>query len=329
MANPIAVYDLTIPMGHGTEEENTLPWFVKQFSKIAKKWVFQLERGASGYEHLQARISLFKKKRGNELKSLLRDLGGGFEVAHYSPTSAAGVDAGDFYCMKIDTRLDGPWSNKDETIQDLLDPPYVPRQVRETPVLRPWQQAIVDSRNVWDTRTINCLVDHNGNIGKSTLASHVRAFKYGRVLPPEDDTINILRNVCDMPTAKMYLFDMPRAMKKGNLWKFFSAVETLKDGYAYDSRNHFQEKVFDCPTIWIFTNKKPELRFLSRDRWRFWKVVDDCLVPVEDIESEPDGDEDDEDAAYHRAIAADTLNQRDVEIKFLRNKIRELESKIY
>jgi len=68
------------------------------------------------------------------------------------------------------------------------------------------------------------------------------------------------------------MFDMPRAMNKDRLYQFYAAIETIKDGYAYDDRYHFTEKVFDCPNIWIFTNRMPDTTLLSTDRWKFWEI---------------------------------------------------------
>jgi hypothetical protein len=100
----------------------------------------------------------------------------------------------------------------------------------------------------------------------------MRAHKLGRALPPVNDYKDLLRMVCDLPTSKLYLFDMPRAMNKDKMYQFYSAVETIKDGYAYDDRYTFKEKVFDCPNIWIFCNVLPDLAMLSRDRWRIWDI---------------------------------------------------------
>jgi hypothetical protein len=80
--------------------------------------------------------------------------------------------------------------------------------------------------------------------------------------------------VCDMPKAKCYMFDMPRSMNKDRLFQFYAAVGTIKDGYTYDDRYSFKESVFDCPVIWIFMNKAPNMNLLSPDRWNLWQVSD-------------------------------------------------------
>ncbi|GAC77869.1 replication protein [uncultured marine virus] len=231
---------------------------VDALKQTCKLYTFQLEEGESGYKHYQGRISLIKKKKLQPLLLLFSKFPF-FSGVHWSPTSnnCKTFD----YAMKLDTRISGPWTDKDEVI-------YIPRQVREMEGLRPFQQSIIEDCDVWNKRIINVVYCESGNMGKSLLVGYCRAHKIGRALPPINDSKDLLRMVCDLPTSKMYLFDMPRSMNKDRLYQFYSAVETIKDGYAYDDRYHFKEKVFDCPNIWIFTNTLPDLEMLSEDRWK-------------------------------------------------------------
>ncbi len=235
---------------------------IERLKGIAKRFVFQLERGDSGYMHFQGRMSLIKKRRKHELLRL-------FESApqYCEPTVTKEYTKGDaFYCQKVDTRVEGPWLDTDEEI-------IITRQVKEMEGLRPFQQTIIDDVGVWNKRTINIVYCVDGNVGKSSLVAYMRSHRIARALPPVNDFKDLLRMVCDLPTSNMYLFDMPRAMNKDKMYQFFSAVETIKDGYAYDDRYRFKEKVFDCPNIWIFTNVLPDFkRMLSMDRWRVWGV---------------------------------------------------------
>jgi len=206
---------------------------------------------------------LVKKRRKHELLKLFQD-----PPQYLEPTSNPEYTKGDaFYQQKVDTRIEGPWSDTDEEI-------YIPRQIREMDGLRPFQQSIVDNATVWDKRTINMIYCQKGNLGKSLLVGYCRAHKIGRALPPVNDYKDLLRMVCDLPTSRMYLFDMPRSLNKDRLYQFYSAIETIKDGYAYDDRYNFKEKVFDCPNIWIFSNNLPDLEMLSADRWRIWEIND-------------------------------------------------------
>ncbi len=236
----------------------------KILTGIAKRYVFQLETGDSGYEHYQGRLTLIKKRRKNVALKLFSE---GYAPNYFEPTCNPEFVRGDaFYQMKEDTRTDGPWTDKDEA------PPYIPRQIREIVKLYPWQQTIVEHSSDWDTRKINVVYCPEGNQGKSILCGYCRAHRTARVLPPVNDHKDMMRMVCDLPTARCYLIDMPRSFNKERLYGFFSAIETLKDGYAYDDRYSFKEKVFDCPNIWIFTNSIPNVGMLSADRWLIWCI---------------------------------------------------------
>ena len=125
--------------------------------------------------------------------------------------------------MKDDTRIDGPWKDDDEEI-------YIPRQIREIEKLYPWQQHIVDNYDIWDTRSINIVIDKRGNNGKSILVSYMRAHKLAFAIPYCNDFRDILRMVMDVPTKRCYLIDMPRAIKKEKLFQMYSAIETIKNG---------------------------------------------------------------------------------------------------
>ena len=268
MTKRLYVWDFTVP-----EKNNDQKLLKDMLKSISKKWVFQLEKGETGYHHFQGRLSLIKKTTVGQLAKLISSLN--IVGCHLSPTSNnQAMDTENYllnvkftYVMKAETRIDGPWKDTDEEI-------YIPRQIREMGPLRPFQEHIIKDANNWDTRSINVVFCPHGNIGKSCLVGYCRAHKIGRALPTCNDYKDLLRMVCDLPTSKMYLFDMPRSLNKDKLYQFFSAVETIKDGYAYDDRYSFKEKVFDCPNIWIFTNTMPELTMLSDDRWKIWTVND-------------------------------------------------------
>lgn len=248
----VCVWDFTIKY-----ENNDQIGAVKDFLKeIGKKWSFQHERGETGYEHLQGRVSLKVRSRKSPF----------FPNAHWSVTSSENRD-NMFYVTKPDTRINGPWSDKDS---------YIPRQVRDIS-LYPWQQQILDDANNWDTRTINCVVCPQGNIGKSTLTVYAGSRGLARSLPMMDSYKDLMRMVMDTPKSRLYLIDFPRSMNKLTCAAFWSAIETIKNGYAYDDRYNFREEYFDCPNIWVFCNSTPDTIYLSKDRWVFWEVVEGQL----------------------------------------------------
>jgi len=266
------VWDFTAPKENITSEE-----IITLLKNTSKKWSFQEELGETGYKHYQGRFSLKVKGRLSNLKKMFPD------NWHFSITSSSNRD-NMFYVNKEDTRVEGPWSDKDEEI-------YIPRQIREIQELHPWQQYVVDNYDIWDTRKINCIVDIEGNKGKSTLTQYMRAHKMAFKIPFCNDFKDIMRMVCDVPTKRCYIIDIPRAIQKEKLFQMYAAIEEIKGGYAYDDRYHFKEKIFDCPNIWVFMNIIPNLSLFSNDRWNLWEISDKMeLIPfgyssnIEDIE---------------------------------------------
>lgn len=274
MSSPVAVWDWTLP--HNDRE---LEDVLKTARELFKKFTFQLEKGDSGYLHFQGRGSLHKKRRFDELKNLVQTLD--WNDCHFSPSSANSQKGDCFYTMKADTRVDGPWTDK-----DVHQKIYIPRQYRGMEhTLRPWQQKVWDSADVFDTRSINLIYDVHGNNGKSTVAALMDLHRRGIDLPPMNDAEKLIQSVADILMAreirepKVVFVDLPRAMDKKRLGGLYTAIEQVKKGKVYDTRYAYKEWWFDSPQVWVFTNIYPDLSFLSTDRWKLWTIEDDDLVP--------------------------------------------------
>lgn len=254
--NAVCNYDFTL---WNKEKQWDIIEVKEKLNLIAKKWCFQLEDAGSG-EHYQGRFSLKVKKRIGEFS---------FFSAHLSKTSKEN-QGNDFYVCKEETRVLGPWRDTDIN---------VPRQVREVESLYTWQKDIEEDIGKWNTRTINIIYDKKGNIGKSTLVAYLCCTRPEEVkaVPALNNYKDIMGMILCMPTAKMYLIDMPRGLDKSHQGEFFSAIEHIKNGHAFDTRYSYKEKWFDCPNIWIFTNVLPDTDFLSPDRWRIWKIEEGKL----------------------------------------------------
>lgn len=267
----LATFDFTLKV-EGYEDIDIVFKFCKDYFK---HWAFQKERSSDGYVHWQGRGSLIKKRTFGAFKVIAHDA---IHDIHITITSKETHLAGNKfnYVMKADTRIEGPWTSEDKEMA------YIPRQVREITELRPWQTSVIRISKVWDTRKIHCIVDENGNTGKSTLVSYMRCHDLGRKIPFANDYKDIMRCVMDMPTSNCYLIDIPRAISKDRLFQMWGAIEEIKSGYAYDDRYSFKEKMFDCPQIFVFLNKKPDVEFLSNDRWVFHTIKMDLLCDFEE-----------------------------------------------
>ncbi len=225
-----------------------------------------------GFIHYQGKISLMKRKRLSELVSLCKANNLYLQKAHWSPSSNNGLGS-IFYVTKADTRIAGPWAdNMEKEIP-------IPTQLKHIDKLYPYQQEIIDrSLYCWDNRTINVLYDPDGNRGKSTLVLWCKVHRIlnCRLIPCILQSFQDLNQaVMSQEVGSLYFVDMPRALPKSKLQEFLAFIETLKNGYVFDTRYRFQERIFNSPTVWLFTNIQLPLEMLSSDRWKLWTIRDD------------------------------------------------------
>lgn len=73
---------------------------------------------------------------------------------------------------------------------------------------------------------------------------------------------------------------MPRGMKKDKLGDFYSGIEVIKNGVAYDKRYSAKKIRFDRPRIIVFSNELPNFELMSEDRWKLWTINDNKLSPM-------------------------------------------------
>lgn len=265
----LAVWDFTLSK-LDREIEDIRP----ELNSLFKKWVCQEEKGDSGYLHFQGRGSLWKRRRLNEVLSIIKM--SEIKELHISPTVTENMVGEPFYCLKADTRVAGPFRQDDPEAR------YIPRQYRGMlDSLYPYQQKIFDSATDFDSRSINFIYDPCGAKGKSTIASLCALYGRGIQIPAVNDAEKLIASVCDILRSKddrtpgVIFVDMPRAMDKRHLSGVYTAIEEIKKGFVYDLRYSYKEWWFDSPAVWVFANIPPDLSLLSRDRWRLWTISED------------------------------------------------------
>lgn len=262
--SPLCMYDLTIPDGYFTLDQ-----ILAFFRTHAKRWAFQKERGDdTGYIHYQCRLSLRTKKR---VETMVTFINTHLKGAHVSPTSNPTFYAGDdFYVLKEDTRILGPWTSKDD-----FDESRIPRRFRGTPVWRPFQQSLCDIiKTPPDDRTVNNIISPHGAEGKSFVVGYLTVRGLADRIPVQKDARDISRMVMNKPIRSCYFIDIPRAANNVSKHAIYGAIEELKNGYVFDDRYHFKDKWIEPPHVWVFSNTQPEAFLLSSDRWRFWTIND-------------------------------------------------------
>lgn len=269
-SNPLAMWDFRMTKGQLTEGD-----IMNSLKDIAKHFVFQLEESSTGYVHFQGRLSLIKKKRKSEKHILLNLLPIKFE--YLEPTTNPDYFKGDnFYQMKLDTRIAGPWDER--SVPKEL---FIPRQYQGLlEKLRPFQQTIWDSVEQFEPRIINMIYCPHGNMGKSVIASLCELHGKGVDLPPCNDADKLIQSMCDIVgphgmkirDPNPVFIDMPRAMNKDRLCGIYTAIEQIKKGKLFDTRYKYQAWWIHSPQIWVFSNIEPDLSLLSGDRWRIWSI---------------------------------------------------------
>jgi len=274
-ASAVFVYDFRL-----SESNTTSDHLCKILPRIAKKWVFQLEEGEqTGYRHFQGKLTLHKKARSAQVVKCFKDLD--VHVNYCQPSaSREGFD----YVMKIQTRVEGPWSNQSTS--------YIPKRVRVTDdQLRPWQQQLLHLA-IPDDRHIDFIWCTHGNLGKSFLALYLHSHNRGISLPPINDSKELVQTCCDILMAKelrepgIVLVDLPRAMPQHKMSGVYQAIEQIKNGHVQDVRHHYREWLFEPPAVIVFCNTPPLVKQLSKDRWRVWTFDDTTLVPFDPFSKE-------------------------------------------
>lgn len=140
--------------------------------------------------------------------------------------------------------------------------------------LYPWQKAIRDVSKIFDSRTVNLLVDPSGGSGKSALLSFMCSRGEAITFPSAKSAKNLVRKMCtfcisnNIRAPGCLIVDLPQS----NISSIFVVLEQIKDGYLYDFKYSFKEYFIDSPCIWVFCDKLPDFKILSNDRYKFWKI---------------------------------------------------------
>lgn len=250
------VHDITIFDEISVEELRTI------FTDLCKKYTFQKEMGAeTGKVHYQCRVSLKQKCRQMELIKKLRLA----QLQRFHTSVTTNCNKGnDFYVVKSDTRLEGPFT--DENFK------YIPRDIRNIVNLYPWQAAMITRLSVYEERIVDVVIDVKGNNGKSRLARWMEIYCNAETIDFANDYKDVMRMAYDMGPKPVYIIDMPRAISKDKLFQFYGAIETLKSGKCFDDRYTYKKRLFDPPRILVFCNQKPDTSLLTGDMWKLWSI---------------------------------------------------------
>lgn len=271
--NALTMFDMTIWADQCEEVGSVKAWM----REWCKKWVFQLETSSNGKDHWQCRISLFKKKRKTELLTIIP-----WPHTKVSPTCKTVHDGQNFnYVMKAESRKQGPYRDADKSPVK----PKLTRQLRKFKemTMYPWQEQLVDLIQDEDDRRITCIVDIDGNNGKSILCEYIEFEGMGFEVPFMNCLEDIMQCCMSVAEQKCFLIDFPRGLRKDKLQGLYGGLECLKNGMCYDKRYSFKKRRFDRPQVVVFTNEMPDTTLMSKDRWAVYKICHDRGLMLLDV----------------------------------------------
>lgn len=167
------------------------------------------------------------------------------------------------YCNKVDTRVDGPWTNIDglkwrKTIVSPL----------KGKVMYDWQRDIYDMvSGDADDRKVYWYWDPIGCSGKTSLAKHL-CLRYRKeclyMNGCSKDVLFALSNVLEERDVRCVIFGLSRQDRCGMNYK---SLEIIKDGIGFSGK--YESGMFlmsECHVI-VFANFAPDRSMLSEDRW--------------------------------------------------------------
>lgn len=251
----------TLAIGDEKWDPDRLVGVLKENSAI--RWCFQLEKGDGGLVHIQGCVSFKAGKRLSELSKIFLCPGVN-KKAHWSATRDE--KSASFYSTKEDTRVLGPWTDKDQ-------PAYIPVAFRN-PVLRAEQQWILDRLEDQNNRKILFVVDRAGNSGKTWFGLYLCMHKCGVRIPSSMKSAGeiiqaAMATLGATPSKQRYLsLDIPRSVTGRESWiKWLSALEDIKNGHLCDPRYAWREAFIEPPKMLVTANAAPPRDLLTTDRF--------------------------------------------------------------
>ena len=83
-------------------------------------------------------------------------------------------------------------------------------------------------------------------------------------------------------TTDVFLFDVGKAITENGV--DYELLEKIKNGRIVAAKFDSKELKFNTPnTVVVFSNEKPDVSELSKDRWKIFQIRDDNLIDVTDI----------------------------------------------
>lgn len=220
-------------------------------------YIIQLEQGENETKHLQGHIEFENARYFKAIKKLL-------PKAHWEQVRNK-KNSRD-YCMKSESRIDGPWSKG------------IPQDIKLIMNLYEWQTNII---NLIDSelkkpndRLIHWVYEYEGCTGKTQLAKYI-CKKYNAIYlngKGADIKYGVTSYINQKETNRdnlICIFGYPREKED---YINYAALEEIKDGIWFNSKYESGMCIINPPIIIVFSNFKPDEEKLSKDRWHIINI---------------------------------------------------------
>lgn len=221
------------------------------------EYVFQLEKGVKSTVHVQGVM-----RYPNPMDSWIE-----IEDVHWAKCSNWRGRDGYKYCIKLDTRIEGPWTNVEGLTwrKSIVDPLHGKE-------LYEWQKDVLDivMGNV-DARKVYWFWERVGNTGKSSLAKHMMMHYNCQVLDGSSkDCFYSIKCYIESRDLDVVIFDLSRSQENRVSYR---AIEAIKNGMFFSGKYESSACIFNPPHVFVFANFGPDMNMLSEDRWDV-RIVD-------------------------------------------------------
>jgi hypothetical protein len=154
-------------------------------------------------------------------------------------------------------------------------------------VLRPWQEALLNHIKPTN-REVIWVIGRKGNEGKSWFQEYMESkYGWGKVICGMDIKIK-KGSIChvlskrSLMTTDTFLFDVGKANTDHGV--NYELLEKIKNGRIVAAKFDSKELKFKTPnTVVVFSNEKPDVSELSKDRWKIFQIRDNDLIDLTDI----------------------------------------------
>lgn len=250
-----------------------VPGFQHLFDKLSEfphidRFRFQLEKGEGGVEHWQGCMTFTSKKRRAPVRELFSDYNLQFpNIDYLEPCIKA--KAQEQYCMKEDTRIDGPWQWGEF--------PEEPEPLRLKEPSKAWMKEILDIiKETPDDRTIHWYWSNSGGVGKTTFCKylvhhHKAIILHGKGSDIRNGITTYLQKY--KVTPKLILYTIPKSFNKDYL--SYEGLENIKDMLFYSGKYEGSMVCGNSPHLLVFANTTPNEAMCAADRWVVREITDD------------------------------------------------------